>query len=211
MKLFLAKILAFLGARLLYWYGKSLRVVTFNEKTWAHPVLYAHWHQDILPLVMIGVIRRLKICTMASLSTDGEIITQFLNMLHFKVVRGSQAKRGMRALEEMVPWVKNNGYHGVLAVDGSRGPKYVVKKGIVKLAQNTGLPIIAVAGSFKWKYIFSSWDQTVIPFPFSKGVFFLSDPITVSKNSTEEELEQKRLEVENALKTLKIKAEMYLT
>ena len=42
---------------------------------------------------------------MASLSTDGEIITQFLNTLRFKVVRGSQAKRGMQALEEKEGYV----------------------------------------------------------------------------------------------------------
>ncbi|MBI2645793.1 MAG: lysophospholipid acyltransferase family protein [Deltaproteobacteria bacterium] len=143
---------------------------------------------------------------MASLSTDGEIITQFLNTLRFKVVRGSQAKRGGPALEEMIPWVQN-GYHGALAVDGSRGPKYVVKNGIIKLAQNTGLPIITITGSFKWKYVFSSWDQMYIPYPFSKGVIFLSDPIYVPKDITEEEFEHKRLEVENALTILKKKAE----
>ncbi len=145
---------------------------------------------------------------MASLSHDGEIITQFLNALRFKVVRGSQAKRGGEALEEMMDWVQN-GYHGVLAVDGSRGPKYVVKKGIIRLAQNTGLPIIAVTGSFKWKYSFSSWDQMYIPYPFSKGIVFYSDPIYVSKQCTDEELEQKRLEVEHVLQTLKTKAESY--
>ncbi|MBI3018595.1 MAG: lysophospholipid acyltransferase family protein [Deltaproteobacteria bacterium] len=208
MKLFLSKLLAFVGAYLIYFYGKSLRVVSFNEKEGGYPVLYAHWHQDIIPAVAIFCTRKLKICTMASLSTDGEIITQFLNTLRFKVVRGSQAKRGRAALEEMIPWIQN-GYHGALAVDGSRGPKYVVKKGIIKLAQDTSLPIIAGIGSFKWKYSFSSWDQMVLPIPFSKGVVFYSDPVYVSKDSTDEELENKRLEVENALTTLKNKAESY--
>ena len=207
-KLLLIKILAFIGAYLLYLYGKSLKVTFVNEKKGDQPFLCAHWHQDIIPLVLIGYIRKLKICTMASLSSDGEMITHFLNRLRFKVVRGSQAKRGMEALEEMATWIQK-GYYGVLAVDGSRGPKYIVKKGIVKLAQNTGLPIIGVAGSFKWKYSFSSWDQMVIPYPFSKGVIFCSDPMDIPKQCTDEALESKRLEVENALRALKTKAEAY--
>lgn len=147
---------------------------------------------------------------MASLSTDGEIITQFLNYLHFKVVRGSQAKRGPQALEEMAAWAQS-GYNGALAVDGSRGPKYIVKKGIIKLAQNTGLPIVAAAFSFKWKYTFPSWDAMYAPYPFSKGVIFYSDLIYVPKNITKKELEMKRLEVENTLIMLKKRAEAYFS
>ncbi len=207
MKSFLAKTLAFIGSCIIYLYGKSLRVLSFNANE-REPVIYAHWHQDIIPAVAIFCTRKLKICTMASLSTDGEIITQLLNYLQFKVARGSQAKRGFQALEEMTSWMKN-GYNGALAVDGSRGPKYVVKKGVIKLAQNTGLPIIAGTSSFKWKYTFSSWDEMYVPYPFSQGVVFYSNPINVPKNMTDEELESKRLEVENTLIMLKKKAEAY--
>ena len=208
MKIFLSKIVAFVGAYLIYLYAKSLRIIYFNEKVWDRPVLYAHWHQDILAAVVSVCIKKLKMCTMASLSTDGEVVTQFLNTLRFKVLRGSQAKRGREALDEMIPWIKN-GYDGGLAVDGSRGPKYVVKNGIIKLAQDTGSPIIGMTGSFKFQYSFSSWDQMYIPYPFSKGVIFLSDPIYVPKNITDEEFENKRLEVEQQLQTFKNKAESY--
>ncbi|HLD73544.1 MAG TPA: lysophospholipid acyltransferase family protein [Bdellovibrionota bacterium] len=210
MKVLLSKILAFIGAYLIYLYGKSLRIMSFNEYT-QEPAIYAHWHQDIIPAVAIFCVKKLKMCTMASLSTDGEIITQFLKYLNFKIARGSQAKRGSQALEEMGSWTTHYRYNGALAVDGSRGPKYVVKKGIIKLAQNTGLPIIAGTGSFKRRFTFSSWDKMYLPYPFSKGVAFYSDPIYVPKNITDEELEMKRLEVENTLLMLKKKAEAYFS
>ena len=196
-------------------YGLSLRLrlVTINDSHGNGGIndnaIYAHWHQDIIPWASTVSTGSKKMCTMASLSTDGEIITLLLRYLKFKVARGSQAKRGRQALEEMIPWVQNGSHNAALAVDGSRGPKYKVKIGALLLAKETGKPIIVAGTDYKYKITFNSWDNMILPMPFSKGIALFSDPIYVPKNVTEEELETKRLEVEDTLTMLKKKAEAY--
>ena len=218
MKRGISKSLALLGAFFIYMYGLALRVrlISMNERTCheragSNNVIYAHWHQDTIPWASTFSTKNKKMCTMASLSKDGEIITLLLHYLNFKVARGSQGKRGKTALEEMLPWVSTGTCNAALAVDGSRGPKYKVKMGALILARDTGKPIIVGGIDYKYKMTFNSWDKMYLPCPFSKGVAFYSNPIYVPKNITDEELEMKRLEVENTLLMLKKKAEAYFS
>lgn len=48
-----------------------------------------------------------------------------------------------------------------------------------------------------------------MPYPFSKGVFICGAPVTVSSDSTPEEIEEKRLELERTLKEITERADNY--
>jgi lysophospholipid acyltransferase (LPLAT)-like uncharacterized protein len=49
------------------------------------------------------------------------------------------------------------------------------------------------------KKVFSSWDLFLVPYPFSHGLFRWGQPIWVSPDATEADLEAKRRELEAAL------------
>lgn len=48
-------------------------------------------------------------------------------------------------------------------------------------------------------------------YPFSKGVFICGDPVTVNRESTEEELEQKRLALQESLLNITERADSYFS
>jgi lysophospholipid acyltransferase (LPLAT)-like uncharacterized protein len=98
-----------------------------------------------------------------------------------------------------------------IAADGPKGPLHQVKPGVIFLAQRTGgwvIPI--VAKSERFIAINGSWDKLTVPLPFSRGVIVYGEPILVEKNSGNEQIEQKRVLVEERLKELSEQAQMYL-
>ena len=50
--------------------------------------------------------------------------------------------------------------------DGPKGPRYVVQKGVISLAQVTELPIIPVTCNTQRKICVKNWDGFQIPLPF---------------------------------------------
>ncbi|HAG50945.1 MAG TPA: hypothetical protein DCL42_06360, partial [Deltaproteobacteria bacterium] len=61
------------------------------------------------------------------------------------------------------------------------------------------------------KKTFKSWDAFIMPYPFSKGVFICGSPITVDRNSSDDELEEKRALLQNSLMEITEKADKYFS
>ncbi len=173
-----------------------------------NPKLYAHWHGDELLLVAISIRKNMAI--MASRSSDGELMKRVLGFLGYRVVRGSSSRGGAGGLKGLIDVMKTGKYHSSLAVDGPRGPIYRVKPGILKLAQETGLPIIPAAAWASKKFIFKrSWNQCYLPLPFSKCIVWYGDPMLVPANVTDEEFEKLRRTLELRMQSLKTEVENY--
>ncbi|MFZ3072639.1 MAG: hypothetical protein WA162_05300, partial [Thermodesulfobacteriota bacterium] len=71
--------------------------------------------------------------------------------------------------------------------------------GAVLMAERLGFPIIPVSFGSSRKKTLKSWDSFIVPYPFSKGVFVAAEPVSVRPGSSKEELEAKRLELEEKL------------
>jgi lysophospholipid acyltransferase (LPLAT)-like uncharacterized protein len=169
------------------------------------PKLYAHWHGDELLLIRVCIHRRMAI--MASRSKDGELMKRVLEFYGFRVVRGSSTRGGAAGLKGLIDVMKSGKYHSSLAVDGPRGPRFKVKPGILKLAQETGLPIIPGVAASSKRFVFKkSWNQCYLPLPFARCEVIYGEPIKVPKELTEVEFEFLRQTLENRL--LKLKAEV---
>ena len=69
---------------------------------------------------------------------------------------------------------------------------------MIKLAQITKSPIIPLVWSTKKFKIVNSWDNFIIPIPFSKGVYSFGKPIYVKKrvNNNEFQISKQKLEIE---------------
>ena len=127
---------------------------------------------------------------MVSRSDDGEIIVPALRVGGHVPIRGSGGKSrkgGAGALQMMINHVKD-GRPAVLAVDGPRGPRGHVHKGIAMLAQKTGAAVLTpvVVPSSRW-ILKKTWDQLQIPLPFSRIDTYLGQPLMpVAGESTED-------------------------
>jgi lysophospholipid acyltransferase (LPLAT)-like uncharacterized protein len=110
---------------------------------------------------------------MVSRSGDGDLIVPALRMLGVEVVRGStrsaaRDKGGRDALERLAERVRA-GVPALLTVDGPRGPRGRVHRGIADLALWSGAPVVPIAAVPDRRWILAgSWDRLQIPKPFSR-------------------------------------------
>lgn len=128
------------------------------------PILFSLWHGRMF--VPIQVHRKEGIVTMASQSSDGEIIARWLSRNGYVVVRGSSTRGGSEALRQMVRQVRS-GRHAALTVDGPKGPARVVQAGVVQLARLTGAWILPITYATSRPRTLDSWDRYLLPKPFA--------------------------------------------
>ena len=144
-----------------FWHGR-LAMMSFAYRRW--------WLRDF------SNAKRAKV--IISDHKDGEIITRVISHFGIGAIRGSSFKGGARALMGAIREIKS-GTDVIITPDGPRGPLHSVADGAVILAQRLSLDIYALnyeASSF-WK--FRSWDQMVLPKPFSRINYSLSAPLNL--------------------------------
>lgn len=192
--------------RVLYgFWSMTWRVIHRDEPEVAAPVIYAHWHGD--ELALIGPFSRRDMAVMVSKSRDGEMQRRLLGWLGYFVVRGSSSRGAVEGLKGLVDEVLA-GRTACIAIDGPRGPRGVVKGGVLKLAQLTGRPIVPGAVSCRGAWHFpKTWNQCFLPYPMSTVIVQYGQPIWVPSELTEESFEQRRLELQATLHGLKVLAE----
>lgn len=145
------------------------------------PVLFAHWHEDIIALAAYSKFYR--IATIASSSSDGEIIAQVLSRLGLKLARGSSSKNGVSGLRTLIRLSRDR-YILNIPVDGPRGPRHVPKGGVLELSKILKARIYPGGLASSNHHIFDkSWDKSVLPKPFSRVVLRWDEPIEpISEN-----------------------------
>lgn len=209
-KIFTPKILgliAFVIAKLLHFTFryKSVNVEVLESNTdKTKGCIFALWHQDLLATATYGQeqSKRNKIYNMTSRSRDGEIVSAFFNKMGFGTIRGSSSRGALSGLKSMIDVLKA-GNSVCVAVDGPRGPIYEAKPGVILLAKKSGRPIIPFAAKISNKIILHSWDRCEIPMPFAKCTILFGNPIFVDENADSQEIEAKKIELENILKSFK--------
>ncbi len=157
-----------------------------NRKGPAKPCLYAHWHGD--ELVLIGYYAYRRLAVLSSLSKDGSLMARTLELLGYRVFRGSSSRGGARGLIGLIKAVKE-GSQAALAVDGPKGPLHEAKPGIVELAKKTGQAIVPLRTRAKsaW-YIPRAWNHSYLPKPFSLVEVEYGNPLHAGSDSSLETL-----------------------
>ncbi len=206
---FLFAVVGRLGSLLILLLGKTLTIKWVDEHYRTQisgAVVYAFWHSRLLILAFSH--RRRDALTMVSESKDGELIARPLQRLGFVPVRGSSSRSGLKALFRMVKGI-SEGREGSLTPDGPRGPCQRAQIGTILIAQRAAVPIMPIVASAEKCWRLKSWDRFMIPKPFSRIVIIHGEPIYVPRKSSEDELEAKRLELENVLNAITEKADHF--
>jgi len=147
--------------------------------------IWCFWHRSVMPAAYR--FRNQGLAVMTSRSFDGEYIARIIQKLGFSAVRGSSSRGGVGALLGMRK-VLEQGHCAVFTIDGPRGPRYVAKPGPVLLAQKTGVPISCFYIAVERAWILNSWDQMIIPKPFSRAVVYVSGPMSVPADATDTQM-----------------------
>src|SRR5208282_1783573 len=140
------------------------------------PVIYAFWHRAVFPSAWLW--RNSGIAVMVSRSFDGEYIARIIEKLGFTAVRGSSSRGGGPALLGMRSHLEK-GLPVAFTIDGPRGPKYVAKPGPVLLSRAAALPMAAFYVALSEAWVLNTWDELMIPKPFSKALVRVSAKMRV--------------------------------
>ncbi len=135
----------------------------------------AHWHGEELGI--LHLLKPYRVACMVSQSFDGELIARMIHHLGSKAVRGSSSRGAVQALKGILRLAKE-GWRPSVAVDGPRGPRHEVKRGVVEIAKVLKVPIIPINMACSRSFIFKkSWNKSELPLPFSKVVVQWGDAI----------------------------------
>jgi len=169
--------------------------------------IFCFWHRCTLPAGWY--FRKFRCSILISRSFDGELIARTLGLLGYGTVRGSSSRGGAAGLMAMRD-VLASGLPVVFTADGPRGPIYQTKIGPVKLAAMTGEPM----GSFyllpQRAWTLQSWDQFLIPKPFSRVVVSWARSLPApSPDADPAALEAACQELNAALERARLRAEAH--
>lgn len=156
----------------------SLRVRTLavdgSRHPWCpkqRPCIYAVWHDSIFAVLRA----RTAADALISQHHDGELIAGTARRLGFGVIRGSSTRGGaaaLRAIEQMP-----HDRHLFITPDGPRGPRHVVKPGLIHAARCLRRPIVFIGVAYDRFWQMRSWDRTCVPKPFGTIYAIFSEPI----------------------------------
>jgi lysophospholipid acyltransferase (LPLAT)-like uncharacterized protein len=161
------------------------------------PFILAHWHGD--ELVLLKLIMRYRVATIASTSVDGDLMNQLIHFAGGVTSRGSSTRGGVSALKGLIKLVRN-GRCCSFSVDGPKGPLHEVKPGVFELSRLLACPIYSAGVSCDRAWIFEkSWNKMYLPKPFARIVVNWGGPmdqVTKEQDPRSPELAEK---LKNAL------------
>jgi lysophospholipid acyltransferase (LPLAT)-like uncharacterized protein len=169
--------------------------------------IFAFWHRTIFSAMWCW--RDTGVVVMNTTNFDGQWTRKVVERLGYGTVQGSSSRGGLRALAEMARLLEA-GKDVAFTVDGPRGPRFIAKNGPVMLARRTGLPVVVFHGGLqRARTLAKTWDQFQLPRLFSRGVIAIPPPVYVTADASAAGIEEKRLEMQEALERARHVAERW--
>ncbi|MEZ5909357.1 MAG: glycosyltransferase N-terminal domain-containing protein [Hyphomicrobiaceae bacterium] len=175
-----------------------------------HPGVLAMWHGQFMLVPNINP-NRLPVRIFVAKHADAEVLGQALTHFGMELIRGAGSgtrqrdRGGMQAFRYAVK-SGEDGWTVALTGDIPPGPARKAGIGIVMIARQTGLSIVPAAMATSRYIALDTWSRFTINLPFSKLGIVVGDPIKVPKDADSAEVERLRLEVENQLNAVTLRA-----
>lgn len=166
------------------------------------PLILTFWHAGIF--TVIWYLQRLSragalVTYLVSPSVDGELAVRMLSRIGARSVRGSATRSGVKAMRELYRSIARENGSPVVLPDGPQGPRHHCKPGSLLLAGLSGAPIQPIGCAARWAWQLPTWDRLLLPLPFSRVVITFGEPYRIPRGLDEDELEARRVELEQAL------------
>lgn len=156
------------------------------------------WHDIILAALFCHKAHSLS--TLVSRHEDGSYLSDLMDILGIRPVRGSASRGGAQATRQLLAMPDQ---HICITPDGPRGPRHQMKDGITWIAARTGRPIVAVTvkATRCWR-IRDRWSDIMIPKPFSRIVAITSVPIEVPSGLGRDQVAEMTAQVQDEMDRL---------
>lgn len=205
--------------RILCWVISIYLRIVYNTSKWQYeeseflqplyesgkPFIIALWHNRV---VMMPYAWRYPtaISIFTSDHRDGKLVAYTMGWFGFSTIFGSTRRTDLKTMRTIVKSLKAGELLG-MTPDGPRGPRMRLKPGVISIAKLAGVPIIPVAYSCSRCKVLDTWDNLIVPLPFSRGVFLWGEPIDIAPRATEEQLEEARVTLETRMWELSAEAD----
>jgi lysophospholipid acyltransferase (LPLAT)-like uncharacterized protein len=149
-----------------------------------HPCILMLWHNKLVLVSEILNAHTSKFIFTAfiSKSRDGDPLARLAES--YKRGRAMRVPHNARhhALSQLVNAVKNKGEIAIITPDGPRGPKHIVKPGIILAARETEAHLFPFSWQAKRFWQLKTWDEMKIPKPFTTIDVSFGKPVILSRN-----------------------------
>jgi lysophospholipid acyltransferase (LPLAT)-like uncharacterized protein len=102
-----------------------------------------------------------------------------------RLLLGSSGDEGKKAVNELAKLVRQ-GWSTTISPDGPKGPARSLKKGVLHIALQSGVPIVPLAISASHFIPIPSWDSKKHPLPFSRVKVVIHEAIHVDSQNFDE-------------------------
>lgn len=156
-------------------------------------ILFWHGRLALMPFAFRHFkMKNKKAYVMISHHKDGENIARLIKFYGLDTIRGSTFKGGSMVLKAAFKVLEENN-DVIITPDGPRGPYHSISDGVVILAhkKNVKIRILNYEANRFWE--FKSWDKMILPKPFSKIIYSLSEPLDIghlNRNDAKDFLKQ---------------------
>ena len=159
------------------------------------PVIATFWH-DRLPLIpALWPIMQRRGATgtphvLISKHRDGRFIAAIVQRFGVRVVHGSSSKnnsardmadKGAVTSVRALLGILAAGEHILITPDGPRGPARRAAPGVAQIAALSGVPVLPMAAQTTRARRLPTWDRTILPLPFGRGVIAVGAPMAVPR------------------------------
>ncbi len=179
---FIGRCARLLGATLrITWRGEEqLRAVQKRGENGGRGGIFSLWHgQLLLPSLAL---RDRDYVGLVSSSADGEIAASALETLGWQTRRGSGTWNSIGAARDLLRALKDGKIVGITP-DGPQGPSRIAAVGAVRIAKNLDCEMWPIGVAAEGLH-FKTWDQMIVPRPFSRVVIVADKPFDSEQSST---------------------------
>jgi lysophospholipid acyltransferase (LPLAT)-like uncharacterized protein len=191
----LHRVAAAIAAFYLHLVGRTSFVETWDHPSYLpfrrerRPMIFGFWHNT---QVFLSYHHRHEptINIMVSQSKDGEYIARVMDWMGMRAIRGSSSRGGLRAFVDIMQRAEAGEQIG-FTPDGPRGPAHSVQDGIVVAAKRSGLPIVPLHTLSRRRMTFKTWDQFMVPLPFSHMIVSHGRPFRLTESDSDDVAKEK--------------------
>ena len=166
------------------------------EKAWTEgqPVIFAAWHG----MTMMGLCYFFRFysdhryAVLVPADRRGNTLATWFRLLGiepYSVDHYSTSLSQARGVVHLMRAVKR-GANAFINPDGPDGPPYVVKPGVVYIAQKMGGRLLPSAAFTATKYTLKRWDRYSVPLPFSRIAIVMGEPVPAPRDGDPEIIAQ---------------------
>nr|WP_232897420.1 DUF374 domain-containing protein [Pontibaca salina] len=183
------------------WQRSGFEVVD-NAVSNGEPVIMTLWHQRLAMAPFLFDRSLGEICSLTSSARAGRLAGEVLGRFGFDTVPMSSHRRHVALSRAVLGKIREGKSIGV-AVDGPRGPARQASTVPLVWARSSGCRVFCVSFSASRVLTLPTWDQMMLPMPWTKGVLLCREwNQTVPRKLDEFETEALRLKLEATLNAI---------